>query len=71
MEQIEKTARLATESAPTALDRTKRMVGMLAEIRMTVTDLSAGVARSLETTRQKPGTDHWDRRHNPQRRQDR
>ena len=39
------------ERAPTALDRTKRMVGMLAEIRLTVADLSAGVARSLETTR--------------------
>jgi methyl-accepting chemotaxis protein len=51
LEQIEKTARLATESASTAIDRAKRMVGMLAEIRVTVTDLSAGVARSLEATR--------------------
>ncbi|MFZ2139232.1 MAG: methyl-accepting chemotaxis protein, partial [Xanthobacteraceae bacterium] len=51
LEQIEKTGRLATESASTALDRAKRMVEMLAEIRMTVTDLSTGVSRSLEATR--------------------
>ena len=38
MEQIEKTARVATENATAALDRAKRMVGMLAEIRVTVTD---------------------------------
>jgi len=51
LEQIEKTARVATENASAALDRGKRMLGMLAEIRVTVTDLSAGVGRSLETTR--------------------
>jgi methyl-accepting chemotaxis protein len=51
LDQIEKTAHLATENASAAIDRAKRMVGMLAEIRMTVTDLSAGVARSLEATR--------------------
>jgi methyl-accepting chemotaxis protein len=51
LDQIEKTARIATENASTSLDRGKRMVGMLAEIRLTITDLSAGVARSLETTR--------------------
>ncbi|MEA2903322.1 MAG: methyl-accepting chemotaxis protein [Alphaproteobacteria bacterium] len=49
--QVEKTARLARESGSAALDRARRMVGMLAEIRVTVTDLSAGVARSLEATR--------------------
>jgi methyl-accepting chemotaxis protein len=51
LDQIEKTARLATQSASSALERTKRMTGMLAEIRVTITDLSAGVARSLEMTR--------------------
>ena len=51
LDQIEKTARVATQSASSALERTKRMTGMLAEVRVIVTDLSAGVARSLEMTR--------------------
>ena len=55
LDQIEKTARAATDSATNALDRARRMGGMLAEIRLTIGDLSAGVARSLETTRQSLG----------------
>ena len=52
LDQIEKTARAATENATNSLDRARRMGGMLAEIRLTIGGLSAGVARSLETTRQ-------------------
>ena len=50
MNQIEKTAVLARENAAKSLDRTKQGVTMLAEVRQTVSELSAGVARSLETT---------------------
>jgi methyl-accepting chemotaxis protein len=49
--QIEKAAHAATENASKGLDSGKRMVGMLSEVRVAVTDLSAGVARSFETTR--------------------
>jgi methyl-accepting chemotaxis protein len=55
LDQIEKMARAATENATKSLDRTRRMGAMLAEIRLTIGDLSAGVARSLETTRQSLG----------------
>ena len=55
LDQIEKMARAATENTTKSLDRTRRMGGMLAEIRLTIGDLSAGVARSLETTRQSLG----------------
>jgi methyl-accepting chemotaxis protein len=55
LDQIEKTARAATENATNSLDRARRMGGMLAEIRLTIGALSAGVARSLETTRQSLG----------------
>ncbi len=51
MAQIEKTAMASRENAMKALDRTKQGVTMLAEVRQTISDLSAGVARSLETTR--------------------
>jgi methyl-accepting chemotaxis protein len=49
--QIAKTARVATENASKGLDSGKRMVGMLGEVRVTVADLSAGVARSFAATR--------------------
>ena len=52
MGQIEKTAGVARDNAATSLDRTQRIGEMLAEIRLTITNLSEGVARSLETTRQ-------------------
>jgi methyl-accepting chemotaxis protein len=55
MNQIEKIARAAGENATNFLERAKRMTAMLAEIRLTMTDLSAGVARSLETTRRSLG----------------
>jgi len=51
MEQIEKTAHAARGKAASALERTTRMRDMLGEIRLTIGDLSAGVARSLQTTR--------------------
>jgi methyl-accepting chemotaxis protein len=51
MVQIEKTARATRESAANSLDRCKRIGVMLGEIRLTINDLSAGVARSMETTR--------------------
>jgi methyl-accepting chemotaxis protein len=50
-DQIEKTARTVKESATTALERSKRTGELLAEIRLTVDGLSAGVARSIDTTR--------------------
>jgi methyl-accepting chemotaxis protein len=51
MDQIDKTARAARDNATDSLDRSKRTGVMLGEIRLTINDLSAGVARSLETTR--------------------
>jgi methyl-accepting chemotaxis protein len=51
LEQIEKTARVATENAGAAVDRAKAMLGMLAEVRVTVSDLTAGLVRSMEATR--------------------
>jgi methyl-accepting chemotaxis protein len=52
MSQIEKMAMLAQDSAAKSRDRTKQGVTMLAEVHQTVSGLSSGVARSLETTRQ-------------------
>jgi methyl-accepting chemotaxis protein len=52
MNQVEKTAQSFRESAATSLERTKRMDAMLGECRLQITDLSQGVTRSLETTRQ-------------------
>lgn len=51
MNQIEKTAVLTLENATQSLDRTNQCVTLLREVRETVSGLSAGVARSLETTR--------------------
>ena len=52
MGQIEKMAGAARDNAATSLDRTQRIGEMLGETRLTITNLSEGVARSLETTRQ-------------------
>jgi methyl-accepting chemotaxis protein len=49
--QIEKMAGEARQRSTDALDRAKRMQAMLVEIRSTIGDLSAGVTRSLESTR--------------------
>jgi methyl-accepting chemotaxis protein len=51
-DQIEKGARTAKVNAATALERSRRTGAMLAEIRLTVDGLSAGVERSLATTRE-------------------
>ena len=52
MNQVEKTAQSFRESAADSLERTKRMDAMLGECRLQITDLSQGVTRSIETTRQ-------------------
>ena len=52
MNQVEKTARSFRESAAASLDRTQRMDAMLGECRSQIADLSQGVMRSIETTRQ-------------------
>jgi methyl-accepting chemotaxis protein len=52
MNQVEKTAQSFRENAATSLERTKRMDAMLSECRLQITDLSHGVTRSIETTRQ-------------------
>ena len=52
LDQIEKISLSARDTANKSLDRTGRAASMLAEIRSTITALSAGVARALETTRQ-------------------
>ena len=49
--QIEKMAVTAQESAGKSLDRTKQAVAMLGEIRQAISDLSAGISRALGTTR--------------------
>jgi methyl-accepting chemotaxis protein len=51
MDQIDRIARAAKDNATTSLERSKRTGAMLGEVRQTINDLSAGVARSLETTR--------------------
>jgi methyl-accepting chemotaxis protein len=53
--QIEKVARSAHQSATSALDRTKQMQELLGEIVQKTGELSAGVTRSLETTRRSVG----------------
>jgi methyl-accepting chemotaxis protein len=52
MDQIEKTAQVAKENSQSSLDRTQRMMGMLAEVRSTISGLSEGVTRAMESTRQ-------------------
>ena len=52
MNQIESTARSFRESSTASLDRTRRMDAMLGECRSQIADLSQGVMRSIETTRQ-------------------
>ena len=52
LDQIEKTALAARESAAKALDRTKQGITMAAEIRRSISELSAGIGRSLEFTSQ-------------------
>jgi methyl-accepting chemotaxis protein len=52
MKQVEKTAQSFRESAVISLERTKRMDAMLGECRLQIGDLSQGVMRSIETTRQ-------------------
>jgi methyl-accepting chemotaxis protein len=55
MNQIEKMALATKANAANSLERTGRAAAMLAEIRLTITNLSAGVARALETSRQSLG----------------
>ena len=50
--QIQKAALTARENAATSLSRAKQSVTMLVEISASVSALSAGVVRALETTRQ-------------------
>ena len=52
MNQVERTAGLFRESAAVLLERTQRMDAMLRECRAQITDLSQGVTRSIDTTRQ-------------------
>ena len=52
MNQVEKTALSFRESAVASMERTQRMDAMLGECRSQITDLSQGVMRSVETTRQ-------------------
>jgi methyl-accepting chemotaxis protein len=51
-DQIDKMAGTAREDAAGSVERTQRIGAMLGEIRLTITKLSDGVARSTETTRQ-------------------
>jgi methyl-accepting chemotaxis protein len=55
LNEIDKVARSAHQRATSALDRTKQMQEMLAETRLKTGELSAGVTRSLETTRRSLG----------------
>jgi methyl-accepting chemotaxis protein len=52
MNQVEKTALSFRESAVASVERTQRMDAMLGECRSQIADLSQGVMRSIETTRQ-------------------
>jgi len=52
MSQVEKTALSFRESAVASMERTQRMDAMLGECRSQIADLSRGVMRSIETTRQ-------------------
>jgi methyl-accepting chemotaxis protein len=50
--QIEAVAQTARDNGTASLERTTRIEAMLAEIRVTMTDLSAGVGRAVATIRQ-------------------
>jgi methyl-accepting chemotaxis protein len=50
--QIEKSAQSFRESATASLERTKRMDALLRECRLQIANLSQGVKRSIESTRQ-------------------
>ncbi len=52
MNQVERTAQLFRETTATSLERTQRMDAMLGECRTQIADLSQGVMRSIDTTRQ-------------------
>jgi methyl-accepting chemotaxis protein len=52
MNQVEKTSLSFRESAVASMERTQRMDAMLGECRSQIADLSQGVMRSIETTRQ-------------------
>ena len=52
MNQVERTAQSFRESASASLERTNRMDAMLGECRSQIGDLSQGVMRSIDTTRQ-------------------
>jgi methyl-accepting chemotaxis protein len=52
MSQIESTAQAFRESAAASQERTQRMNAMLGECRTQIADLSKGVMRSIDTTRQ-------------------
>jgi methyl-accepting chemotaxis protein len=52
MNQIERTAQSFRESTAASLGRTQRMDAMLSECRAQIADLSQGVMRSIDTTRQ-------------------
>jgi methyl-accepting chemotaxis protein len=49
--QIDRMAQAAKESAALSFERAKRGGAMLAEIRLTINNLAAGITHSLETTR--------------------
>jgi methyl-accepting chemotaxis protein len=51
LDQIDKSATAARESAGKSLDRAKQAAQMLAEVRKSVSELSTGIGRALETTR--------------------
>jgi methyl-accepting chemotaxis protein len=52
MNQVERTAQSFRESASGSIERTQRMDAMLGECRAQIADLSQGVMRSIDTTRQ-------------------
>lgn len=52
MNQVERTAQLFRKNAAASLERTQRMNAMLGECRAQIADLSQGVLRSIDTTRQ-------------------
>jgi methyl-accepting chemotaxis protein len=53
--QIETMARTTSETSAASVERVASVRRMLAEIRVTITDLASGVNRSLETTRRSLG----------------
>jgi len=52
IDQIEKTAAGARDDGRSSLERVKQIEAMLAEVRAAISELSSGIARSLDTTRQ-------------------